>query len=555
MPPRHVILNVNDDEATRYSTTRILKNAGWDVIEADTGDRALAQVSEQHPSLVVLDVKLPDVSGFEVCRRIKTNPATASIPVLHLSAHRISSHDKAYGLDSGADAYLAQPAEPVELAAMVRALLRANEARLAAERAALITAQTQRVTAALAEAVTPLEVSEATLKQGVAAVGAFAGVVLCLGDRHLELVGAYGYRAAALEGWQHVPLAEHLPVTDAVRDREPVWLRSSGEIHGRYPMLRDAVVEGEALVAVPLVVRNEVQGVLGLSFKEAQDFDDEKRAFIVTLGRLCGQALQRARLFQRENEARSEAEEAVRVRDEFLAIASHELKNPLSALQLQVQTALRRGARGGQPVDDGKFLERLQMMDRSVGRLSRLIDDLLDVSRISAGKLELQPEPVDIYDVVEEVATRAHDELLKTRSVLTVKGDRGVVGKWDRSRLDQVATNLISNAIKYGQGKPIEVLVFRSGDRVTLRVRDRGVGIAPEDAARIFNRFERASANRHIRGLGLGLWIVRAIVEAMGGTISVESKVGEGSTFSVELPLESATATPSASTSEPAALP
>lgn len=544
MSPDPLILNVNDDEATRYATTRVLRNAGWQVLEATTGEQAFALL-ERRPSLVVLDVKLPDISGFEVCRRIKANPITGRIPVLHLSAHRISSHDKAYGLDSGADGYLAQPVEPVELAAMVRALLRANEGRQLAERAALATAQTQRLTAALAEALTPMEVCEAALTHGLPALGAYAGVVLSVGSgEHLDLVGALGYPKEALEGWQHVPLSAGLPVTEAARTREPVWVRGREELFERFPSLRPAQVDSEALVALPLVVRSTLHGVVGLSFRKAQSFDDEQRAFAVTLARLCAQALQRARLFHEATLARAQAEEAVRARDEFLAIASHELKNPLSALQLQIQTALRRGARGAAPLDNARFTDRLQMMDRSVGRLSRLIDDLLDVSRISAGRLELGCEEVDLHDVIEEVASRVHDELKRSRSTLTVKGDRGLVGRWDRSRLDQVATNLVGNAIKYGQGNPVEVVLQRSDGGAILRVRDRGVGIAPEDLARIFDRFERASASRHIRGLGLGLFIVRAIVQAMGGTIRVESTLGEGSTFTVELPLDVAQTSP-----------
>ena len=183
MPVPHAItlLNVNDDEATRYTTTRVLRSAGFELREASTGAQALA-LAEEQPALIILDVKLPDLSGFEVCRRLKSEPRTAHIPVLHLSAHRTSGNDKAIGLDGGADGYLVQPVEPAELIAAVRALLRTREARTLAERAARRTSQLQAVTAALSEAATPVEVTEAVLRQGVAALGAYAGLVMELSE-------------------------------------------------------------------------------------------------------------------------------------------------------------------------------------------------------------------------------------------------------------------------------------------------------------------------------------------------------------------------------------
>ena len=222
------------------------------------------------------------------------------------------------------------------------------------------------------------------------------------------------------------------------------------------------------------------------------------------------------------------------MRDEFLAIASHELKNPLAALQLQVQNALRKGPQ--YLAETERFQERLKTMDRSVSRLSRLVDDLLDVSRIAAGKLELALEPVALGEVVGEVVARAGEDLSRSRSTIAFSVAPELVGRWDRSRLDQIASNLISNAIKYGQGRPIDVEVARRDDHAVLTVRDHGVGIAAEDREKIFQRFERAQASRHIRGLGLGLWIVREIVTALGGTISVDGAVGRGSTFTVSLP-------------------
>jgi PAS domain S-box-containing protein len=234
-----------------------------------------------------------------------------------------------------------------------------------------------------------------------------------------------------------------------------------------------------------------------------------------------------------------ELEEAVHLRDDFLSIASHELRTPLTPLQLHVQgiqRALRRGADGITPAE---ILTRLDSVARQIARIERLVDSLLDIARITSKRMLLQPEPVDLGALVREVITRSRDELSRSGTEVTVHADEPVVGQWDRLRIEQVVTNLLSNAMKFGSGQPIEVFVGHNaltGD-ARLVVRDHGIGIAGEDQRRIFDRFERAVPSRHYGGFGLGLWIVHQIVSAMGGTVGVESTPGEGATFFVEVPL------------------
>jgi signal transduction histidine kinase len=160
------------------------------------------------------------------------------------------------------------------------------------------------------------------------------------------------------------------------------------------------------------------------------------------------------------------------------------------------------------------------------------------VSRIAAGRLELHVEVVDLAQVVSEVGARFTDEAARVGSPLNVHAPAAVVGRWDRSRLDQVITNLLSNAIKYGDCKPIDISLRTENDRAVVTIRDRGLGIAPHDHERIFGRFERAASSRHFGGIGLGLWIVKQIIDALGGTVAVESKPDQGSTFTVDLPLQ-----------------
>jgi signal transduction histidine kinase len=241
-------------------------------------------------------------------------------------------------------------------------------------------------------------------------------------------------------------------------------------------------------------------------------------------------SLERA-LRQRAREARR----AIIVRDQFLSVASHELRTPLTSLKLEIANLLRlvrRDAVGA----DGNLAPRVERIDAQTARLHRLIDELLDASRIAAGHLELELEEVDLAAIAREVVGRFDHEATRLGSALTVRAPGPALGYWDRSRLDQVLSNLVSNAVKYGDGKPIEVSVEEGADAVLLRVRDNGVGIAPQDQLRIFERFERAASIRNYGGVGLGLWSVHQIVEALGGAVTVESQPDLGATFTVSLP-------------------
>jgi len=169
--------------------------------------------------------------------------------------------------------------------------------------------------------------------------------------------------------------------------------------------------------------------------------------------------------------------------------------------------------------------------------LARLIDDLLDVSRIAAGRLPLRIEEMDLAEVAREMVSRSADAAAKAGSQIRLHAPGPVVGTWDRLRLEQVADNLLANAVKYGRGLPIDVRAEASAGTARLVVSDHGPGIAPEDQARIFEQFERAAPSRHYGGLGLGLWIARQLVEAHGGRIRLDSTPGAGAEFTVELPL------------------
>ena len=247
------------------------------------------------------------------------------------------------------------------------------------------------------------------------------------------------------------------------------------------------------------------------------------------------------RIAEQERLKLAQVEEAVRMRDNFLSIASHELKTPLTSLQLQLSGMQR--AFDKQRIDENmlpKLAARIGVIDKEVDRIVKLVDDLLDVSRASSGNLHFTLEPVNLAGVVREVVNRYENDLQRAACALKLDLDDSVVGTWDRLRLDQVVTNLVTNAIKYGPGKPIEIRVARRDERhAILSVSDHGIGIAPEDQPRIFDRFARAVSPAHYGGLGLGLWIVRVIVEALHGSVAVSSEPGRGAEFFAVLPLES----------------
>ena len=230
-----------------------------------------------------------------------------------------------------------------------------------------------------------------------------------------------------------------------------------------------------------------------------------------------------------------EAQGAVRLRDEFLLTASHELRTPVTSLRLTLQN-LRRGERSGQPLGPEVMSRSVDIATRQGERLNRLVEDLLDVSRLETGLLPLELGDVDLGAVVRDVVERFGADLDRAGCEVAIRGDAVVTGRWDRSRIDQVVTNVLSNAIKFGAGKPIEILFDAQAGTARLTVRDQGIGIDDAQQARIFERFARAVSTHHYGGVGLGLYISRRIVEAHGGTIRVESQPGSGSSFTVELP-------------------
>jgi PAS domain S-box-containing protein len=263
-------------------------------------------------------------------------------------------------------------------------------------------------------------------------------------------------------------------------------------------------------------IRDRSGAVLGavLVFR---DISDERRA---------EEEFQRAR----------RAEEAVRERDVFLSVAAHELRTPLTALQLKLQ-GLEQLVYKLLPHDTlSKVTPRFHDAIRQTRRLAELVERLLDVSRIATVRLVLDVDDADLRTIIDHVVRDVTEAAAAARSEIRVRVTGDGRGRWDRRRMEQVVLNLVSNALKYGAGQPIDITVGGDADTLTLAVIDRGIGIAREDLQRIFAPFERAAPVEHFAGLGLGLYITKGIVEAHGGTISATSEPGQGTTFEVRLP-------------------
>jgi signal transduction histidine kinase len=282
-------------------------------------------------------------------------------------------------------------------------------------------------------------------------------------------------------------------------------------------------------MTVPLSAHGNVLGAFSAgSGHPERRFSEADMQLVMEIARRAAVAIENAQVHH-------QSQEAVRLRDEFLSVASHELNTPMAALMLSLE-----GLGTLEPelkLDPQGMVQVAKLAERQGKRLTKLISDLLDVTRLSRGALALHCEEVELTTLVREVVARYKPELERAGCQISIALHGPVMGRWDPMRLDQVVLNLVANAAKFGAHKPIELAVERAGELARLRVTDHGIGIDPAQSKRIFERFERGVSSHSYGGLGLGLYICRRIVESHGGTIRAESFPGQGATFTVELPL------------------
>ena len=501
------ILNVDDNDGARYAKTRILLSAGFDVAEAANGTDALDMVKRLSPALVLLDVKLPDINGIEVCRRIKAESDSSSVLVLQTSAALTGRADKIRGLEGGADNYLAAPIEADELIANVNALLRMRriqvDLRDSEERFRQLTDNIDDV----------FWMFSVPGRELVYVSPAYATVWGSSAESLRELPGGWlealhaDDKARMVGRWERLAEEPHYDEEFRIHgaDGQLRWVRD------RLFAVRNSrgVVYRVARMSSDITARKEMEGLLRTA-------DSNKNQFLATL--------------------------------------AHELRNPLSPIR---NAAALLGASG-----DGAAERQARARDvitRQVDHLAHLVDDLLDVARISEGKIVLRNEEVDLKGVIAQAIETAAPLIAARQHHLDVRQPNDniwVMG--DPVRLAQSVGNLLHNAAKFTRSGGaivlgVELLGADADQRVRISVRDNGIGIDADNLPRIFGMFAQAAVppDRAPEGLGIGLSLVSHLAELHGGRLEADSPgIDQGSTFTIELPLLRIAAVP-ASVAEP----
>jgi PAS domain S-box-containing protein len=515
------ILIVDDEPKNLFAAEAVLGGLGGTLVTALSGREALRHLLNRDFAAILLDVQMPELDGFQTAAIIRGRDRCRHVPIIFITAISKATEHVRLGYSLGAVDYVFKPFEAEILRSKVNVFLelfrnRENvrrqaeqlrsleERRLAAEALDSMRRQNELILNAVGEGICGFDADGRIVSVNPA-------VCRMTGFSREELVGQPGHA-----------LLHHTRADGA---------HCAGEGCDLYAVMRGRAartIDGEVLcrkdgTTIPVecigtVLENGHSLVAVMVFRDVTERLQIER--------------ERGRLVR-------ELEEAISARDDFLSIASHELRTPLTPIRLSVQSLKRKGQTLASVLPKG-LATQLETMDRQVGRLDTLINELLDVSRITVGRMDLELSDFDVMTLVRDVVTRFQQELDWGHH--TVKLDLGapgtqILGRWDRLRLDQVLSNLLSNAMKYGGDRKLIEISARTGpEGVAITVRDHGLGISAEDQERIFERFERLISVRHFGGFGLGLWIVRQIVEAHGGHVRVESVLGEGSAFTVEIP-------------------
>lgn len=572
------ILLVDDRHDKLLALQAILADLGERLVLADSGTEALRCLLKQEFALILLDVSMPILDGFETAALIRQRQQSAQTPIIFVSAVSDSETHVSRGYSLGAVDYILTPIVPEVLRAKVMFfvdLFKKNQQlkRQAEERAQLFREQTARAEAEAAERraaflaeasqalMAPLEVEEILATVASLTVPPFAD--LCLVDRSAD---EGTIRLVAWQGSAGGPI----PVPELIADLDPIRLDSGllvakafrsrkVQLHGEIPRFLDEIsphrdpgarcnrlirLGTRSAILVPVVRGQVVEAVITFALIQSERvYVPADIGLAESLARSVAMAWERAHLYQAAQEARREAEAASHAKDRFIAMLSHELRTPLTPI-LGCASALAADATLPAFIRDD-----LQIISRNAEIEARLIDDLLDITRITQGKLHLSFGLADVHRLVLSALDVCADGIERKRLVLTVDLRAGShVLDADEARLQQVFWNLIKNAIKFTPaGGEIRLRSFNPDpQRLCIQVTDTGIGIAPEMLPRIFEPFERGQ-EMNSEGLGLGLAISRPIVEMHRGTVSAQSAgIGHGTTFTVELPVASTSTEPSA---------
>lgn len=499
------ILIVDDRRENLQALEAVLSGEDRNLVMVNSGKEAIQKLLNDEYALILLDVMMPGMDGFELARLIKTREKTRNVPIIFLTAIATDVEHIFKGYSVGAVDYLAKPLEPEIVKAKVAVFIDLYKKNKTIEQQS--------------EQLHKLEIAEIKRSEQERFQNLMESIPqmvwTCKADGKMDYFNRqwFSYTGLSLkdsleDGWlKPLQLEERDGFKSSWKDHLQTGLTFESEC--QLQRSQDQTYRWHLVRAIPIKENPElITGWVGTY----TDIEDQKNAQI-------------------------ELSKTLQTRDEFFSIASHELKTPLNSLGLKMQI-LDRQVRKIQDdvVPKQMVLDAVTFSKSQMARLVSLIDNLLDISRIRMNRLTVDPTQFDFAELVKDVVSRMEDQARQVESHITVKAEGAILGRWDKLRLEQLMVNLISNAIKYGSGEPITVSVESDKDTVTLRVKDNGVGISRKDQARIFEQFERASPTGNIAGLGLGLYIVKKIIEAHKGTIRLESEVGRGSEFIVELP-------------------
>lgn len=519
------ILLVDDRPNNLMSLKALLQRPEYNLVLAASGPEALALVLRHDFALILLDVAMPRMDGFETAAIIREREQSKRIPILFITASVYEMEHVFRGYDVGAVDYLRKPVDPHAVRAKVAVFVELYRQRkqIEAQSSLLRVAEVrlrQRAEDSLHQSEALYQVTFEEAPMGIAHAtpdGRFTKANRRLGDilgcspealigRRLKSIGEEDERAA---------LSERLV---SFQSGQALY---SGE--HRLSTARQTTIWAQLTLSS---LRDERSGTLRQLIVVVEDISERKR-----------RELERGRLVR-------ELQENIRTRDDFLAVAAHELKTPMTPLRLQAASLVRELTSSDEPLAKDEVLRRIGAIDKAARRLDALVERLLDESQLSLGNLSLELQDVDLVAILKEAVARVKDDAERAGSAILLQATESVVGRWDPLRIDQAAANLLTNAIKYGASKPIEVTVTHENETARFSVRDHGLGIPEESLERIFERFERVAPLRHFSGFGLGLWIVRRVVEAHGGRVTVWSQPNEGSEFVVELPTQPGVAEP-----------
>jgi signal transduction histidine kinase/DNA-binding response OmpR family regulator len=574
------ILIVDDKLQNRQLLEIMLTPEGFVLRTAASGEEALAIVAQAPPDLILLDVMMPGMDGYQVVGKIKGDPATKSIAVIMLTALD-DSNARMLGLNAGAEDFLTKPVDRAELVVRVRSQLRlkaygdklrgtlaalssAHEqldrhtreiasAQALADAATARLARLQKITAALGNTVTQDGVADSVLREAIVALECEAGAVVVAteGDEGLALLRESGSLDSIMCSFKSSQAPhERGPYDDAVRHCRAIYLESFEEMLVRYPAFQSISKTDSrgAWIFLPLEIGGNAVGALAFGFAGPRKFSVLDRHFADTVARYCAQALDRVRLriaaaasLAEAGDARMMAEHANNAKTVFLRAMSHELRTPLNAISGYTEI-LEMGIRGVVNPEQCKDLGRIK---RASAYLLRLINDILTIARLE-GARPLNVIPIPVNPMLAEVEGLCALQAKANGLTLTVTPcERETVVAADAERFQQILLNLITNAIKFtGAGGNVGVTCDTNGSVVRIRVKDSGVGVRLVDIERVFEPF--VQIDRHLttatqQGVGLGLSISRELARAMRGDLTLQSTEGVGSTFTLTLPIASET--------------